>query len=96
MIRAQRAWWLKTPQGRGRYGGLDFHHDDRIEVDHRHGTHRDARSANLQARHGHCHHAKTREPRDSLPRGLRDKHQETEERREAKVSCAALEQRETG
>ena|SRR5438105_3604990 len=67
-------------------------HDDRIEVDHINGNHRDARSANLQALHGHCHNAKTREHRDYLPPGLRDKHQDTEERREAKVSCAALEQ----
>ena len=33
------------------------------------------------------------EQREYLPRGKRDKHQDTEERRDAKVSCAVLEQR---
>ena len=42
---------------------------------------------------GHCHDAKTREQGDYLPPGLRDKHQHTEERREAKVTRAVLEQR---
>ena len=92
MISSKLAWLLKTQRGRGRYCGLYFQHDDRIEVDHINGKHRDARSANLQALHGHCHNAKTREHRDYLPLGLRDKHHDTEERREAKVSCAALEQ----
>ena len=92
MISSKLAWLLKTQRGRGRYCGLYFQHDDRIEVDHINGKHRDARSANLQALHGHCHNAKTREHQDYLPPGLRDKHQDTEERREAKVSCAALEQ----
>ena len=92
MISSKLAGLLKTQQGRCRYCGLYFQHDDRIEVDHINGKHRDARSANLQALHGHCHNAKTREHRDYLPPGLRDKHQDTEERREAKVSCAALEQ----
>ena len=67
--------------------------DDRIEVDHINGNHRDSRSANLQALHGHCHDAKTREQGDSLPPGLRDKPQNTEERREAKVTRAVLKQR---
>jgi hypothetical protein len=44
------------------------------------GDHRDSRSANLQALHGHCHHAKTREQGDYLPPGVRDKHRDTEER----------------
>jgi uncharacterized NAD(P)/FAD-binding protein YdhS len=30
----------------------------------------------------------------ATPRGVRDKHQDTEERREAKVSCSVLKQRE--
>ena len=60
---------------------------------HINGNHRDSRSANLQALHGYCHDAKTREHGDYLPPGLRDKHQDTEERREAKVSCSVLEQR---
>jgi 5-methylcytosine-specific restriction endonuclease McrA len=72
---------------------LFFQHDDRIEVDHINGDHRDSRYANLQALHGHCHNAKTREHGDYLPPGLRDKHQDTEERREAKVSCSVLDQR---
>lgn len=92
MIRSNLARLLKTQQGRCRSCGLFFQHDDRIEVDHINGNHRDARYANLQALPGHCHHAKTREHRDYLPPGMRDKHQDTEERREAKVSCAALEQ----
>jgi hypothetical protein len=62
-------------------------------VDHMNGNHRDTRPANLPALHGHCHDAKTREYGDYLPSGLRDKHQDTEERREAKVTCADLEQR---
>jgi RNA-directed DNA polymerase len=84
---------LKAQRGRCRHCGLFFQHDDRIEVDHRNGNHRDARFANLQALHGHCHDVKTREHRDYLPPGLRDKHQDTEERREAKASRAVLEQR---
>src|SRR5216683_2249060 len=32
--------------------------------------------------------------RDYLPLGVRDKHQDTEERREAKVACSVLKQRE--
>jgi RNA-directed DNA polymerase len=92
MISTKLARLLKEQQGRCRYCGLFFQHDDRIEVDHINGHHRDSRYANLQALHGHCHNAKTREHRDYLPLGMRDKHQDTEERREAKVSCAALEQ----
>jgi RNA-directed DNA polymerase len=84
---------LKTQHGRCRYCGLFFQHDDRIEVDHINGDHRDSRYANLQALHGHCHNAKTWEHGDYLPPGLRDKHQDTEERREAKVSCSVLDQR---
>lgn len=92
MTSSNLARLLKAQRGRCRYCGLFFQHDDRIEVDHINGNHRDSRSANLQALHGHCHKAKTREHQDYLPPGRRDKHQDTEERREAKVSCAALEQ----
>jgi RNA-directed DNA polymerase len=92
-VGARLARWLKQPHGRCRRCGLFFQHDDRIEVDHINGNHRDARSANLQALHGHCHDAKTREQGDSLPPGLRDKHQNTEERREANVTRAVLKQR---
>ena len=84
---------LKAQQGRCRYCGLFFQHDDRIEIDHRNGDRRDSRYANLQALHGHCHDVKTREHRDYLPLGMRDQHQDTEERREAKVSRSVLEQR---
>jgi RNA-directed DNA polymerase len=85
---------LKTQHGRCRYCGLFFQHDDRIEVDHMNGDRRDSRYANLQALHGHCHDAKTREHGDYLPPGVRDKHRDTEERRERKPSCAVLEQRQ--
>ena len=85
---------LKTQQGRCRYCRLFFQHDDRIEVDHINSDHKDSRYANLQALHGHCHDAKTREHGDYLPPGLRDKHRDTEERRERKPSCADLEQRQ--
>ena len=84
---------LKQQSGRCRYCGLVFQHDDRIEVDHINGDRSDSRYANLQALHGHCHHAKTRECGDHLPLGMRDKHRNTEERRESKGSCADLEQR---
>jgi RNA-directed DNA polymerase len=84
---------LKRQRGRCQYCGLVFQHDDRIEVDHISGDRRDSRYANLQALHGHCHHAKTRECGEHLPLGMRDKHRNTEERRDAKVSCADLEQR---
>jgi RNA-directed DNA polymerase len=84
---------LKQPRGRCRYWGVCCQHDDRREVDHSTADHRDARFANLQALHGHGHEAKTREPRDSLPLGVREKPQETAERREAQVSCSVLKQR---
>jgi RNA-directed DNA polymerase len=84
---------LKQQHGRCTYCGLFFQHDDRIEIDHINGDRRDARSANRQALHGHCHDAKTREYGDYLPLGMRDKHLNTEERRDAKVSCSDLEQR---
>ena len=64
-----------------------------IEIDNINGDRCNARASNLQALHGHCHDAKTREQREYLPPGKRDKHQDTEERRDAKVSCAVLEQR---
>ena len=85
---------LKAQHGRCRYCGLFFQHDDRIEVDHINGERQNSRLANLQALHGHCHAAKTREHKAYLPCGVRDKHQDIEERREAKVSCSVLKQRE--
>jgi RNA-directed DNA polymerase len=84
---------LKQQRGCCTHCGLFFQHDDRIEVDHMSGDRRDSRSANLQALHGHCHDAKTREQGDYLPLSMRDKHQHTEERRDAKVSCSDLDQR---
>jgi RNA-directed DNA polymerase len=96
MTSAKLARLLNEQQGRCRYCGLFFHHDDRLEVDHSNGNHRDARSANLQALHGHCHNAKTREHQDYLPPGRRDKRQDTEERSAWKQACSDLEQRQAG
>jgi RNA-directed DNA polymerase len=96
MTSSKLARLLKEQQGRCRYCGLFFQHDDRIEVDHINGNHRDARSANLQALHGHCHNAKTREHQDYLPPGMRDKRQDTEERSAWKQACSDLEQRQAG
>src|SRR5262249_42368352 len=62
-------------------------HPDRMEVDPINGNPQESRSANLHARHGHCHEATTRAHGDHLPPGVRDKPQDTEERRETKV-CA--------
>ena len=92
-VRARLARLLKAQRGRCRYCGLFFQHDDRIEVDPINGNHRDSRYANLQALHGHCHDAKTRENRDYLPTGVRDKHQDTEERSARKRARSDLEQR---
>jgi RNA-directed DNA polymerase len=84
---------LKGQRGRCRYCGLFFQHDDRIEVDHINGNRRDSRLANLQALHGHCHDAKTRQQGDYLPPGMRDKHQNPEERSARKRARSVLEQR---
>jgi RNA-directed DNA polymerase len=84
---------LKRQHGCCRSCGLFFQHDDRIEVDHIHGDHRNSRLANLQALHGHCHEAKTREHGDYLPPGRRDKHQDTEERSARKQARSVLNQR---
>ncbi len=93
LVSTKLAKLLKKQRGRCRYCELFFQHDDRIEVDHISGDRSDSRYVNLQALHGHCHHAKTREYGDYLPLGMRDKHRNTEERRDAKVSCVDLEQR---
>jgi RNA-directed DNA polymerase len=84
---------LKGHGGRWRSCGLFFQHDDRIEIDHSSGDRRDSRYANLQALHGHCHDAKTREHKEYLPPGMRPKHQDTEERRAPKRARAVLNQR---
>ena len=93
-VSARPARLRKPPRGRWRYGGLFFPHADRIEVAHSNGNHRDMRFTNLQALHGHCHDAKTQAQGDSLPPGLRDKHQDTEERRARKRARSDLEQRQ--
>jgi 5-methylcytosine-specific restriction endonuclease McrA len=80
--------------GRCAYCGQYFQHDDPLEVDHRNGDRRNSRYSTLQALHGQCHDAKTREHSEHLPVGVRDKHRHTEERRDRKRSCAVLEQRE--
>jgi RNA-directed DNA polymerase len=85
---------LKQQHGRCAYCGLFFHYDDRIKIDHINGDRRNARAANLQALHGHCHDAKTREYEDYLPHGMRDQHQNTEERSARKRARSVLEQRE--
>jgi len=84
---------LKRQGGRCACCGLFFQHDDQLEIDHISGDRRDSRSRNLQVLHGHCHDAKTWEHGEYLPVGERDKHQDTEERRDEKSSCAVLEQR---
>jgi RNA-directed DNA polymerase len=85
---------LKQQRGRCASCGLFFHYDDRIEIDHINGDRRNARATNLQALHGHCHDAKTREHGDYLPHGMRDQHQDTEERSARKRARSVLEQRE--
>lgn len=84
---------LKGQRGRCAFCGLYFQHDDLIEIDHINGDRRNSRYANLQALHGHCHDAKTREQGDYLPMGMRDKHQSTEERSARKRARSVLEQR---
>jgi 5-methylcytosine-specific restriction endonuclease McrA len=75
------------------YCGLFFQHADQLEIDHINGKRQDSRYANLQALHGHCHDAKTRDQAEHLPVGMRDKYQNTEERRDRKRSCSVLKQR---
>jgi RNA-directed DNA polymerase len=88
------AMLLKQQRGRCASCGLFFHYEDRIEIDQSDGDRRHARVTNLQALHGHCHDAKTREDRDYLPHGMRDQHQDTEERSARKRARSVLEQRE--
>jgi RNA-directed DNA polymerase len=84
---------LKRQGGRCAHCRLFFQHDDQVEVDHISGDRQDSRSSNLQVLHGHCHDAKTREQGEYLPIGLRDKHQDTEERSARKRARSVLEQR---
>ena len=92
-LRSRLAILLKKQGGRCAYCGLYFQHDDPLEIDHIDGNRKHARLINLQVLHGHCHDVKTREKGEYLPVGMRAKHQDTEERRERKRSCAVLDQR---
>jgi RNA-directed DNA polymerase len=92
-VKTRVATLLKKQNGRCAYCGQYFQHADQLEVDHINGDRRNSRYNNLQALHGHCHDAKTREHEEYLPVGMRDKHQHTEERRDRKRSCSVLKQR---
>jgi RNA-directed DNA polymerase len=92
-VKTRVATLLKRQSGRCAYCGQYFQHDDQLEVDHINGDRRNARYQNLQAMHGHCHDAKTREHGDYLPVGLRHQHQDTEERSARKRARSVLEQR---
>jgi RNA-directed DNA polymerase len=63
-VGARLARWRKRHHGRCRRWGLFCQHDDRMEMDHVNGHHRESRSVTLQALHGPCHDAKTREQGD--------------------------------
>jgi RNA-directed DNA polymerase len=84
---------LKKQKGRCTKCGLYFQHDDPLEIDHIDGNRKNSRLINLQVLHGHCHDVKTREQREYLPVGLRDQHQNTEERSAGKLARSVLEQR---
>ena len=87
---------LKKQGGRCAYCGQYFQHDDPLEVDHIDGNRKHSRLINLQVLHGHCHDVKTREKGEYLPAGMRDQHQNTEERSAGKPACSVLEQRQAG
>ena len=72
-VKTRVARLLKRQKGRCSYCGWYFQHDDQVEVDHINGDRKNSRYENLQALHGHCHHAKTREQKEYLPAGMRDK-----------------------
>lgn len=84
---------LKKQKGCCAGCGLYFQHDDPLEIDHIDGNRKNSRLINLQVLHGHCHDVKTREQREYLPVGLRDQHQNTEERSAGKLARSDLEQR---
>ena len=92
-VNTRVATLLKRQSGRCAYCGLYFQHEDQLEVDHINGDRRNSRYTNLQALHGHCHDAKTREQREYLPVGMRNQHQNTEERSARKRARSVLEQR---
>ena len=93
MVGPRLATLLKRQGGRCAYCGLFFQPGDQLEVDHISGHRRDSRYSHLQALHGHCHDAKTREHAEYLPVGLRDKHQDPEERSARKRARSVLKQR---
>ena len=72
-VRPRLATLIKQQGGRCTYCKLFFHHADQLEIDHSNGNRRDSRYVNLQALHGHCHDAKTREHGEHLPVDIRDK-----------------------
>jgi RNA-directed DNA polymerase len=72
-VRPRLAPLIKHQGGRCTSCQRCFHHADQLEIDHSNGHRRDARDVNLQAFHGPCHDAKTREQGDHLPVGSRDK-----------------------
>ena len=84
---------LKKQGGRCAYCGLYFQHDDLLESDHIDGDRKNSRLINLQVLHGHCHDVKTRKTGEYLPVGVRDQHQNTEERSAGKLARSDLEQR---
>lgn len=84
---------LKKQSGRCAQCGLYLQHDDLLEMDHIDGDRKNARLINLQVLHGHCHDVKTREKGEYLPAGMRDQHQNTEERSAGKLARSDLEQR---
>lgn len=84
---------LQRQRGRCAYCGVCFQPEDHVEMDHISGDRQDSRYANLQALHGHCHEAKTREQKAYLPVGMRDKQRGTEERSARKRARSVLEQR---
>jgi RNA-directed DNA polymerase len=93
-VNTRLAKLLQRQRGRCAYCGLFFQHEDHLEMDHISGDRQDSRYANLQALHGHCHDAKTREQKEYLPVGMRDKQRGTEERSARKRARSVLEQRE--
>ena len=93
-VNTRLAKLLQRQRGRCAYCGLFFPHEDHLEMDHISGDRQDSRYTNLQALHGHCHDAKTREQGDYLPVGMRDKQRGTEERSARKRARSVLEQRE--
>ena len=92
-VSPQLAKLLKKQAGRCVWCGLYFQHDDPLEIDHIDGNRKNSRQINLQVLHGHCHDVKTREKGEYLPMGMRDQHQNTEERSAGKLARSVLDQR---